>query len=250
MTNGAFDDLADAYDALIDWPKRLANEEPFYRALFQRVGVRRILDAACGTGRHAAMFHAWGQQVEGADLSPGMIARCRRQFGESDSLGWVVRAFDEPIAVAALFDAVLCVGNSLALAPNHDAVAGALRQMLRATRAGGVCVIQVLNLWHLPDGPCVWQKHKQVTLGGAGHLLIKGVHRAGDCGYVELIDVALTPAGPVPRFDSAKFLGLDAAVLTRIAHDSGTREVRCYGSFQSAPYDRASSPDLIMVLEK
>ena len=38
------------YDALVDWPKRLANEEPFYRQLFERYNVKSVLDVACGTG--------------------------------------------------------------------------------------------------------------------------------------------------------------------------------------------------------
>jgi SAM-dependent methyltransferase len=244
-----FDDLADVYDALIDWPKRLANEEPFYRELFGRSGVRRVLDAACGTGRHAALFHSWGCHVEGADLSPGMIERCRQQFGESDSLRWIVRAFDEPVAPPP-FDAVICVGNSLALAPDTATVARAVEQMLRATRAGGVCVLQVLNLWHLPDGPCVWQKCKSAHIGDGEHLLVKGVHRAGSRGYVDLVDLTVTPSGATPRYDSATFLGLETAELTSVACSAGARAVQCYGSFQRAPYDRVRSQDLLAVLEK
>ena len=57
-----FDDLTDIYEAMIDWPKRLANEGPFYRRWFERVGVQSVVDVACGTGRHAAMFHSWGRK--------------------------------------------------------------------------------------------------------------------------------------------------------------------------------------------
>ena len=64
-----FQDLTDVYEAMIDWPKRLAREEPFYRRWFERCGARSVLDVACGTGHHGAMFHRWGLRVEGADLS-------------------------------------------------------------------------------------------------------------------------------------------------------------------------------------
>jgi SAM-dependent methyltransferase len=250
MATEMFEDLADAYDALLDWPKRLANEEHFYREHFRRVGVRRVLDTACGTGRHAALFHSWGCGVEGADLSPGMIERCRRQFSESDSLRWVVRAFDQPVGAAETFDAVICVGNSLALAPDRATVARALSEMLHALRAGGVCVLQVLNLWHLPDGPCVWQKCKRVTLGGHEHLLVKGVHRAGSTGYVELVDVRLAPSGVAPRYDCAALLGLEASDLTRFAGEAGGSDVKCYGNFQGETYQRDQSQDLIVVIDK
>ena len=35
-----FDDLTNVYEAMIDWPKRLANEEPFYRRLIERTGAK------------------------------------------------------------------------------------------------------------------------------------------------------------------------------------------------------------------
>ncbi len=76
VTNNVFDDLTEVFDELVDWPKRLANEEPFYRRLFARIGVRRLVDVACGTGRHAAMFHSWNLHVQAADISPRMIEPC------------------------------------------------------------------------------------------------------------------------------------------------------------------------------
>jgi hypothetical protein len=63
------------------------------------------------------MFHSWGLEVEGADVSPAMIARCRQQFGEPGTLRWTVRGFEEPAPAAV--DAVVCLGNSLALAGNR-----------------------------------------------------------------------------------------------------------------------------------
>jgi SAM-dependent methyltransferase len=245
-----FEDIAELYDALIDWPKRLANEEPFYRAMFEQHGVQRVLDVACGTGRHAAMFHSWGLQVEGADVSPAMIARCRAQFGESESLRWIVRAFDQPHTDAGSFDAVVCVGNSLALASDLETAERVIGAMLAALRQGGVCVLQVLNLWHLPDGPCVWQKCKRVTLQGAEHILVKGVHRTGQRGFVDLVDLTPSPAGVVPRYDSAAFLGLENDRLGRTVRQAGAAEVHCFGGFQRQAYDREQSQDLIVVIQK
>ena len=250
MDTQSFNDLADVYDALIDWPKRLANEEPFYRALFKRAGVRDVLDVACGTGRHAAMFHSWGCWVTGADISPGMIERSRGHFGESDALHWIVRGFVEPPETPASFDAVMCVGNSLALAPDLAGVERAIQQMLAAVRPGGVCVVQVLNLWHLSEGPCVWQKCRRVMLGEQEHILLKGVHRAGSRGFVDLVDLAVTSDAVTPRFDCPTFLGLEAVELTRAAEQAGARVVQCYGSFRREAYRRAESPDLIVVAER
>ena len=99
MTISRFDDLTDVYEAMIDWPRRLANDGPFFQGLFEELGVRRVADVACGTGHHAAMFHSWGLLVEGADISPNMIERARRNFGEPDGLTWSVRGFEQPIPI-------------------------------------------------------------------------------------------------------------------------------------------------------
>ena len=40
-----FDDLAEVYEAMVDWNRRLSNEEPFYRQVFARMGTRQVLDA-------------------------------------------------------------------------------------------------------------------------------------------------------------------------------------------------------------
>ena len=91
MLTNTFNQLADVYEAMIDWPKRLAAEEPFYRHWFQQAEVKRVADVACGTGHHAAMFHGWHLDVEASDLSPAMIERARAGFGEPPGLHWAVR---------------------------------------------------------------------------------------------------------------------------------------------------------------
>jgi SAM-dependent methyltransferase len=244
-----FDDLADVYEAMIDWPKRLAHEEPFYRRLFERVGVVRVVDVACGTGRHAAMFHGWGLRVEGADVSPKMIERAQAQFGEPEGLRWTVRGFHEPIPAVPLFDAAICTGNSLALAGDPATAEQAIRQMMAAVRPGGVLVVHLLNLWRLPDGPCVWQKCMRVTLGQDDACITKGVHRSGPRGYVELLVAPLNAPGQLVS-ESVPLLGLEAADLAHMASQAGAAATRFFGGYRQQPYDRPESADLIMVAER
>jgi len=307
-----FDDFADAYEAMIDWPKRLAHEGPFYRRLFDRLGAGSVIDVACGTGQHAAMFHSWGLRVDGADLSPAMIDRARSSFGQPRGLRWTVRGFDEPVepvtaskgtvpfssttasprcprklgqSPAEPFDAAVCVGNSLALAPDVATVERAIRQMLGAVREGGAIVVQVLNLWRLPDGPCVWQKCRRAALPASAPddshkgtdvlfadkgshavnhlpspssvppfssgdvLILKGVHRCGDRGYVELIVTDLS-GNAAMRSEATPFLGLEASELDRMARTAGAKEVAIFGGYQDQPYDRQQSVDLLIVAEK
>jgi glycine/sarcosine N-methyltransferase len=249
MAADFFTDLTDVYEAMIDWPKRLANEEPFYRRLFARLAAQRVLDAACGTGRHAAMFHGWSLRVEGADVSPAMIARARGLFGEPEGLRWVVRGFDQPVETQEPFDAAICVGNSLSLAPDMVAVRAAIHELLAAVRPGGILVVQALNLWRLADGFCLWQKCQRATLTAGEFLILKGVHRGGPRGFVDLV-LTESPGGSLKHSESVAFLGLEATELGQMALQSGAKQIEFFGSYQGDPYNRQESPDLIMVAEE
>ncbi len=240
-----FSILSELYDALVDWPKRLAREEPFFRTLFEQAGAQSIVDVACGTGRHAAMFHDWGLRVEAADLNPSMIELARRRFGEPPGLCWVVRGFDQSIS-SAPFDVSLCIGNSLALTQSHEHAAAVVRQMHAATRPGGRVLIHVLNLGRLPDGPCVWQTIKPAVIAGRKWLLAKGVHRCGNRGFVDFVAV---PAGgeEPPHTESIPILQIEAAELQQMAYEAGADTVVLHGSYQSEPYASQTSIDMIMV---
>jgi SAM-dependent methyltransferase len=244
-----FTDLADIYEAMIDWPKRLAHEEPFFRRWFAHVGAQSVLDTACGTGRHAAMFHSWQIRVEGADVSEAMIGRARALFGHHDGLRFSVRGFDEPFAPQEPPDVAVCVGNSLALAADLIVVRDAIGCMLSAVRPGGLLIVQVLNLWRLDDGPCVWQKCLRTTLPRGDVLVLKGVHRSGPRGFVD-VTVAGLPDGPLLRCESVPFLGLEAGDLGQMALECGASRIAFFGGYQEQPYDRRQSADLVMVAEK
>lgn len=244
-----FYDLTDVYEALIDWPKRLGHEGPFYRRWFQRYGVQSVVDVACGTGQHAAMFHEWGLRVEGADLSPAMIARAQARFGEAEDLRWVVRGFDERSQPEVPFDAAICVGNSLALAPDEKTAAEAWRQLLGSVRPGGLAIVQVLNWGRLPDGPCVWQKCKRVATVQGEMLVVKGVHHCGMRGYLDLI--VLDPTTEALRHcESMPLLVYEPADLQRMAEEAGAAQTWLLGGYQDQPYHRGDSVDLILVAER
>lgn len=246
MSAAHFDDLTDVYSAMINWPRRLAADEVLLRSLFDEVAVRRVADVACGTGHHAAMFHGWGLQVEAADISPKMIESARRQFGSPEGLTWSVRSFEEPLPAETPFDAIVCLGNSLALAGDQAVVQRAVQSMVDALRPGGLLVLHVLNAWRLADGPILWQKCLRLSLPQGETLITKGVQRVGDraCGHL----IAAPLAAPDQyRYEWFPFLPLDEQELSDFVRSGGATDIRTFGSQKRAPYDRESSVDLILV---
>ncbi len=238
------------YEDLVDWPKRLANEEPFYRKLFEEDSVKRVLDVACGPGHHVAMFHSWGIEVEGADLNPAMIKRSRELHGESETLRWVVRSYDEGCDRPGKYDAVICVGNSLRIDDDATQFLLAVRTMIEALRPGGVCVVQVLNLWHIPEGPTVWKTCKRIRRDGVDRVLLKGIHRIGSQAHIELVELHVSQDTFEKQFDARSFRGITEADLVGAAQEAGAEEIQCLGDFHGGSFNRNDSTDLILLCRR
>jgi trans-aconitate methyltransferase len=124
---------AQAYDDLVTDPV-----EPWVSAVHSRAPKAVLLDAGCGTGRHAAAFRAWGHRVELADASPDLLAQAARRCPGArthlvDLCSW------EPTLA---FDAVTCRGvlNDMITDTEREA---AIRSLAAALRPGGALFLDV-----------------------------------------------------------------------------------------------------------
>jgi len=109
-------------------------EEPLVDSVTRELPIGRALDAACGTGRHAARLAAAGHETVGIDATPAMldIARTRApgaefRLGDLNAL---------PVDDGS-FDFAIC---ALALAHLRDP-APAIAELARAVRPGGRIVL-------------------------------------------------------------------------------------------------------------
>jgi SAM-dependent methyltransferase len=145
---------ASDYDTFVDWPKRLEREAPFFRAHFATHGVRRVLDAGCGSGMHAIMWAKWGLDVVGVDPDPSMLAQAEvnraQARAEVEAAGgsvMFVSAGFGGLAHLGLepFDAVTCTGNALPHVKGVDGLREALLDFAAVLRPGGLIVLHLLN---------------------------------------------------------------------------------------------------------
>jgi SAM-dependent methyltransferase len=81
-TREVYDQWAPSYDE--PGNQLLEIEEPVVREMLGGLPVGVALDAACGTGRHAAYLASLGHTVIGVDSSPGMLARARVRIPQSE----------------------------------------------------------------------------------------------------------------------------------------------------------------------
>lgn len=153
----SFQGLHARYYDLIYAQKPYAGEARFVHDL---LGGRpgRLLDVACGSGRHAREFAALGWEVTGVDYSPDLLARAREagiEVHEQD-----MRSLDVP---GAPFDAVTCLFDSIGYPQDNDGIVAALEGMGRHGRRVAVEFLHAPALlasadpvrvrrWELPDG--------------------------------------------------------------------------------------------------
>jgi ubiquinone/menaquinone biosynthesis C-methylase UbiE len=164
----------DAWSPNYDEPNDLVEmEQPVVQEMIDARPVGRAVDAACGTGRHAAYLDARGHVVTGVDISPGMLAVARAKVPGGDFREGDLRQLPLPDGQA---DLVVC---ALALTHLPD-LAPVFTEFARVLRPGGHLVISDSRM----DYPVVQ------ALPGGGHGYLPHRHRATS----EYLTAAL-PAG-------------------------------------------------------
>lgn len=113
----------------------IALEEPVVRGLLEQLPDGPVLDAACGTGRHAAYLRKCGyEEVVGVDSSDAMLSRARSKLPEVDFRLGELTAL--PLKDGEVTGAVCAL--ALSHLPEIDA---AIAELARVLQAGGRLVI-------------------------------------------------------------------------------------------------------------
>ncbi len=114
---------------------RLERERPFWTALRDIWGWRRVADAGCGAGFHTVLLRELGVAVSGFDLAIAALVTGERR-------GVAVGDVTCPPFRNGRFDAVLCLGNTMSLLPDLGAQRRALAGMAGLLRPRGVVLVQ------------------------------------------------------------------------------------------------------------
>ncbi len=247
-----YDDIGPDYDRFVDWESRLALEMPAVERLLAAAGARRVLDTACGTGRHAIALAQRGYEVVGADLSAAMVAQARANAAAAQvevpfiqaGLGHLAAGIPGP------WDAVLCLGHSLPHLLCAAEVAAALEDMARLLRPGGLLLIQ--------------NRNDERLLARGQRFMPLSVYRQGDEEWLFLRMLDLDPRrisfhmvtlhrdaqGWHQRVSSTTHRPLPQTELAAALLAAGFADLAFFGSWAMEPFVVDQSGDLVVVARR
>jgi SAM-dependent methyltransferase len=138
-----------AYYDVIYADKPYAEEARFVAEVIARHGTAgpwKVLDLACGSGRHAFEFAMMGHSVTGVDYSHDLLNVAR---AGAESRGLDVRFVEQDMRALDVdggpFDAVTCLFDSIGYLLTNDAIVGALDRARQHLAPHGALAVEFLH---------------------------------------------------------------------------------------------------------
>ncbi len=237
-----YDRLAPDYDAMTTFEKRFVQEGPFFRLLVQRYGITSALDAGCGTGFHSIALAQLGVSVTAVDVSSRMLLELERHIV---GLGLDIRTMRAdfaglPSLLNGPFDAVFCMGNTLAHLLTQDELREALRAFAAVLSPGGILFTQVLNYDRILQTHPEIQNTRETPQGI--------FTRSYDyCGDTIRFTIRKQASPGEERTQSVELRPVLAKEFSLLLEETGFTDIHVYGSVAMEEFEPATSRDFVVL---
>lgn len=253
-----FENFTLEYDQMIPWESRLLREKPFFEKTFQETGAKRVLDLACGTGKHALMFSQWGIDVVGMDQSEAMVKRARQNaremgiaavFEQGDFLGFLANlmALDSPLKP---FDTVLILGNSLPHLLSLDELNQTLVNIREVLDERGRLIIQNRNYDKILAEKNRFMPPNSWRQGDEEKIFFRFTDFEGERVTFNIVTFTRVGEQWVHQVQSNHLWPMQAKEMDQALKEAGFKKFQFYGNFAFEPFDPQKSNDLIIIAEK
>jgi len=219
----------------------------FFHRLFTEHQIQRVLDCACGTGRHLLLLRNLGCRLYGADDSPSMLEQARQNLASNGAeIPLQVTDFRcLPETFAERFDAVLCMG-AIGYMPDEEQFLKAFTSMAGVLRSGGVLVLSAIPTDRQ------WQEKPRFALAAD----TPACSRFFAMDYFEktvrytILDLLRGAGGTELKTWNADLTVLLRDDQERLLKDAGFLRVDFFGGYDFSLYDKAISQQMITVAQK
>lgn len=209
----------------------------------------RMLDVACGKGRHSKILASLGFDVTGIDLSADSIAFAKQfvrhpadSFGEKENLSFYVHDMRLPFWIN-YFDYAFNFFTSFGYFKTRREHDDAIRTIAKSLKPGGIFVIDYLNV-HYAEKNLVHDEIKKI--GNTTY----DIHRWDDEAHfykkITVTDASLKE----PIIHTEKVAKFSLGDFTDMLSYQGMQVQEVFGDYQLNKYDIKNTPRLIIVAKR
>ncbi len=191
----------------------------------------RVLDLACGPGRHTLELARRGFRVTGVDLSKFLLDEARRRAQEAGLAVEFIQQDMRHFQGNGEFDCALNLFTSFGFFRDPADDRRVVENAFRALKGGGVFVLDSMGKEILARifNPRDWREHDE-------ELWLYERKVQEDWSWIE--NRWIVVRGGVRKEFRISHRLYSAAELSRLMLECGFKRVEAYGDFQGAPYDQ------------
>lgn len=199
----------------------------------------RVLDLACGKGRHSRELQKHGLEVVGIDLSKNSIEEAK--IYESEEMVFDIHDMRKSLTKYGKFDAIFNIFTSFGYFNSREEDVKSLKNVSKALLAGGQFVQDYIN------AEAVMANLPEEGEKDTGELSFHW-KKYLDNGYI-VKDIEVVENGEKKKFqERVKVYSIDE--LKAIHEEAGLKVVAVFGAYELDPCEASSSPRIILVSEK
>jgi SAM-dependent methyltransferase len=188
----------------------------------------RVLDVACGTGRHARLLARRGARVVGVDAAPAYLRAARRAARGLPSARFV-RGDMRRLAFRAEFDAAVSLWTSFGYFATPTEDLAVLRGVARALKPGGRFLIDMVDVARLRNRP----RFKHWSWRADGSYLLEETVVSGGRDPRVTTDWTVLRGGRPPRRARSIVRGYDRRRLFAALRRAGLRPHRTWPAMRA-----------------
>ena len=232
-----------------DWMKaQNPDRNLFFCKLFESHKVSEVLDCACGTGHDLILFHSFGCNVHGSDVSDAMLSQAHKNIAEAniDIPVKKVDCRDLEKHYDCKFDAVVCLSNAINEPIGDTETLRALCSMKAVLRTGGILVFDQGQSDASMKNPPKFSP----VVNNRDHSRLFVMDYANDVMKVDIFDFTHTEDCYDFNHTNVQIQLRLKADWDRILDQAGFKNITYFGDWAFTRYDKEKSKRLITVSQK
>jgi ubiquinone/menaquinone biosynthesis C-methylase UbiE len=198
----------------------------------------KLIDIACGKGRHATYFNSLGLDVLGVDLSPNSIASATKN--EKATLQFSVHDMRE-VYQENRFDVVTNLFTSFGYFDDNNDEQKAINAMASNLKSGGVLIIDFMNVKKVIANLVL---KEQKTIDG----IIFNITRKVEAGHI-IKDISITNGAEKQHFQE-KVKAITLADYSEFITTAGLKIIDIFGNYKLEDFNTKTSDRLILICKK